>query len=143
MNNLDIKIYDSQQHIEELTKYQKEIFSSLHLDCPFTVEFGTPLKKESILEQFKSKIKSKGRPPGSKNKNQVPAVADKTSNESDSKRGRGRPPGSKNKNQAPAVAGKTSNESDSKRCRGRPPGSKNKNQAPAVAGKTSKQSDAN
>jgi hypothetical protein len=94
MHHLKIKFFETAQILDELTKEQKEIFTHLNLECPFQVERGTILKKDSFLAKLKSERRGRGRPKGSKNKGE-------SSFESTSapvgKRGRGRPKGSKNK----------------------------------------------
>jgi hypothetical protein len=61
---LKIKIYDFAIILEELTKEQKEIFLLLELDCPFTVEKGTRLKKNSLITKLLKTKRHQGRPKG-------------------------------------------------------------------------------
>jgi transposase len=104
LKNLLIKIYEDINILEELDKSQKEIFKTLHLDCPFSEEKGNLLKNKSFLDlnNINDSPKRKGRPKGSKNlmkkekSFKVSLVPDSTDTDT-LKRTRGRPKGSKNK----------------------------------------------
>jgi hypothetical protein len=122
MNQLQIDILESAQIVKELTKQQKEIFNLLSLECPFSIETGTILNKDSFISSLKSTNKKRGRPKGSKNKNKsdLPIIIQRP----EVQRKRGRPKGSKNQTQKLHVAPLNS-DSEEKRKRGRPKGSKN------------------
>jgi hypothetical protein len=124
MHHLKIKIYESAIILDELTKEQKDIFKHLQLECPFQVERGNNLKQDSFLSGLKPKKRKKGRPKGSKNKEEI-ALATTITPKPDETRRRGRPKGSKNKGKIDSPATITPNP-DGTRRRGRPKGSKKK-----------------
>jgi hypothetical protein len=94
MSNLKIKMFESVNLLEELTKEQNDIFQYLNLDCPFSQEKGNQLKKDSHLMRLKKSLqkKGRGRPKGSKNK--ATDVQSEPAATSELKSKRGRPKGS-------------------------------------------------
>jgi hypothetical protein len=100
MKRLHIEIFDSSKIVKELDKDQNQIFKLLGLDCPFTVETGNPLKKDSLITAIKTKKGTKrGRPKGSKNKTKKVFCANLDQPPEGTRR-RGRPKGSKNRGRA-------------------------------------------
>jgi hypothetical protein len=121
MHNLSIKIYSSITLLEDLTKQQKEIFGHLNLDCPFGLESGNPLQKNSLGSGVERK--KRGRPKGRKNK-KTTGISEFNQNP-ERKRPRGRPKGSKNK-ATKVLTDEVPQKCEGRRSRGRPKGSKNK-----------------
>jgi transposase len=123
MHNAFIKIYESVTLLEDLTKQQKDIFSQLKIQCPFSIlEKGTPFQK-SPLQAISGK-KKRGRPVGSCKKLKAVLEGEKSSF-SPKKRKKGRPKGSKNK-QKFGLGVEAKQTIEGHRQRGRPKGSKNK-----------------
>jgi hypothetical protein len=127
LHNAIIKIFESMISVNELTKQQREIFSQLNIECPYTVlEKNNPLQKSPLLPSVEKEKGNRGRPKGSKNKPKHTFAADIESKQiMTSERQRGRPKGSKNKaKQANGL--ETSQNIEERRQRGRSKGSKNK-----------------
>jgi hypothetical protein len=72
------------------------VFTFLNLECPFKLENGIILKKNSFLGSLSVKKRKRGRPKGSKKKPNANPVVSLPAPLAE-KRGRGRPKGSKNK----------------------------------------------
>jgi transposase len=123
MHNLFIKIYDDGIFLEELTKNQKIICSSLNSESPYLVEHGTLLKKESLVDNLRRKNSRRGRLKGSKNKNNS-FFAKEQPSKPDGIRARGRPRGNKIKVK-PISTKEQPSKPNGIRTRGRPSVSKN------------------
>jgi hypothetical protein len=130
MFHLQIRIYEAGSILQELTKLQKEIFSKLNLDSPFSEARNNLLKQNSFLADLKSNDKKRGRPKGSKNKVKAKTQISNLSDDSETMEPRrpGRPKGSKNRkvfqDQNPVPSDDSPLEAS--RRRGRPKGSRNK-----------------
>jgi hypothetical protein len=126
LRNAHIKVQESRTLMNELTKQQKDIFSILNIECPFSIlERGNLLQRSPL--QSPGEKKKRGRPAG-KPKEQKTASCEGNDAGSSLKGKRGRPKGSKNKPKFSNEGDETNPNYDTgvKRQRGRPKGSKNK-----------------
>jgi hypothetical protein len=130
LRNLNIKISETANLIDELTKIQKDILSVLQLESPYSLERGNLLQQKPFISNLKSSNRKRGRPKGSKNKKRVDYKKDIHSDDNGLKnmKKRGRPKGSKNRKIIQAHDAFTPDTSTPSiyRGRGRPKGSRNK-----------------
>jgi transposase len=123
MGNLNLICKDNKLQLQELTSDQKQIFKTLNLPDPFSVECGNLIEHSTPL-LFDTTIRKRGRPKGKKTiTDSNPSITPLPSDETRPKRGR--PKGSKNLSQT-NLSTLSAPSSEGQRKRGRPKGSKNK-----------------